>query len=420
MFSTLSLKREDESEREWSKMKKVLYISDAVPYDKIRHAGGKTLNYYISHALKSKDFEITLVGLCKEEERKDFDKEKLGLRCYPVVTRGTFWINVKRILTDIVGKVFYQHNNAEISFYALTEIERVIKSLKKSGYEPDVVLLEWTKMVLQVDRIRSIFPTAKYIASEHDVAFLGLERKVLNTPANKKADVQRVYERGKVKELHCLDVCDVVMPQCNKDKNLLIQNGVDENKIYVLTPYFHDMRRIERTNVNHDILFWGAMYRADNYNAAIWFIEKVMPLLEDTDVRFIVAGNRPPERLKKYANDRIKVTGFVQNEVPLFETALCTVVPLLGGAGIKVKVIESLSAGVPVLTNDIGIEGIDAVDGISYFHCTKPEDYAKVIKQLLEGEINTERLKENQYSFIRENFDLAQAAEKYCEMIQKL
>ena len=70
----------------------------------------------------------------------------------------------------------------------------------------------------------------------------------------------------------------------------------------MLTPYYHDMRNIKREKINHDILFWGAMYRAENYDAAIWFIDNVMPLLEDTDIRFIVAGNRPPEILKSRKN----------------------------------------------------------------------------------------------------------------------
>lgn len=43
--------------------------------------------------------------------------------------------------------------------------------LKRSGYMPDVIVLEWTNIVLEIEKIKAIFPDAKYVASEHDVSF---------------------------------------------------------------------------------------------------------------------------------------------------------------------------------------------------------------------------------------------------------
>ena len=194
------------------------------------------------------------------------------------------------------------------------------------------------------------------------------------------------------------------MPQNEKDKKLLMENNVPEEKIHVLTAYFHNMSHIKREQVNHDILFWGAMYRQENYEAAIRFIDNVMSLLEDTDVRFIVAGNRPPKELQIRSNDRVIVTGFIEDETPYFANSLCFVSPLLTGAGIKVKVIEDLSAGIPILTNSIGIEGIPAEDGVSYFHCETAQDYAYFIKKFLNGEIEKDSLLEKSVSSNRKIF----------------
>ena len=108
----------------------------------------------------------------------------------------------------------------------------------------------------------------------------------------KRYRLKKHYLKIKEVELDAISACDIVMPQSKKDKKLLIENSVPKEKIHVLTSYFHNMSLIKRGQVNRDILFWDAMYRPENYEAAIWFIDNVMPLLVVTDVRFIVAENR--------------------------------------------------------------------------------------------------------------------------------
>jgi len=135
----------------------------------------------------------------------------------------------------------------------------------------------------------------------------------------------------------------------------------------------------------------GAMGRIENGLTAIWYIEKVMPELSDTNVRFIIAGSHPSEKLRSYANERVVVTGFVDSIDEYFEKSLYFVAPLVLGAGIKVKVLEALSSGIPVLTNEIGIEGIPAQNKKHYLFCKQPEDYAEAIHKILDGQIDVKK-----------------------------
>lgn len=385
----------------------ILYLANSMPYDTIRHAGGKTFNYYVSNISSDKDNSIKVIGICNQEELKELRFKGENVELIPVLTKGSVFLNLQRIAFDIVGWIFGL-KKCDKSFYKYYKIKNELKEL---SFEPDVIVLEWTNMVLLYKTVKQRFPDAKLIASEHDVTYLGLERKGLS--AKKLA-------RAKKQELEALHNCDVVMPHNVKDKNLLVQDGIPEDKIHVIVPYYHNMGYIERKKLNHDILFWGAMYRPENYEAAIWFIENVMPLLEDLDVRFVVAGNRPPEKLKQYASSRVVITGFVENETPLFESSMCFVSPLLTGAGIKVKVIEALSAGIPILTNDIGIEGIPAVNGESYFHCEKPREYSRIIRELYNDEIDTEKLITMQRKVIAIHFNLEESYASYEEMLLNL
>lgn len=397
----------------------ILYVSDCIPYDGIPHAGGKTLNYYIKNLANIGSDKITIVGLCKQNEVSRFDMKEYGIDCHYICSKGSLLTNLVRVLYDSVGLIFKNYSIGD-SFFKDHYILKKLQILKTGGYKPDVILLEWTNMVLLSSDIKNIFPNVTVIASEYDVSFLGAERKYLHAKVRDKKRLKKKWKKLKENELKALNCCDIIMPQNIKDKNLLLDNNIPEDKIHILTPYFHNMSSINRNNINHDILFWGAMYRPDNYEAVIWFIDNVMPLLSDTDVRFIVAGNKPPKQLVERASDKVIVTGFVEDETPYFEHSLCFVSPLLTGAGIKVKVIEALSAGIPILTNTIGIEGIPAEDGKSYFHCEKPEEYAAIIKKMLSGDIDNKKIEKDEHDLILSYFNLEKSFKEYVLLLNDL
>ena len=390
----------------------MLSISPVCPYDSIGHAGGKTFNYYLKKISQKDCIQIKVLFFGNNEEINKCDLAEYKISFDSILTSGKLNTDIEHFFWDILGRLFFKiPRQQKFSLFKLKKIIEHLKRLKKSDALPEIVELEWTDFVYYAKYIKQKYPQIKLIASEHDVTYLGLERKGLS--AKKLA-------RAKKQELEALHNCDVVMPHNVKDKNLLVQDGIPEDKIHVIVPYYHNMGYIERKKLNHDILFWGAMYRPENYEAAIWFIENVMPLLEDLDVRFVVAGNRPPEKLKQYASSRVVITGFVENETPLFESSMCFVSPLLTGAGIKVKVIEALSAGIPILTNDIGIEGIPAVNGESYFHCEKPREYSRIIRELYNDEIDTEKLITMQRKVIAIHFNLEESYASYEEMLLNL
>ena len=182
-------------------------------------------------------------------------------------------------------------------------------------------------------------------------------------------------------ELAILKKYDLIVALNEKDKQLLIDAGIDKSSIMRMCS-FHGFCQSATYNPDcYQLLFYGAMARKENYLSVIWFIENVMPYLDDK-YKLIIAGSNPPDELKKFESERIIITGFVESIIPYFENSLCLVSPLLLGAGIKIKILEALSAGIPVLTNNVGSEGIDLVDGISYLHCESAQDFINAIEEL--------------------------------------
>ncbi len=401
--------------------RRMLFIAMCLPFNKAFHAGGKTFNYYIQKFAQD-DCEVKLIAKVLPDEEPYLDSILPEIEVYPVATPKSKAARLLAYGKSLNSKInpWYPYGNT-LTKEIYDQIHRRLTALKNTGYRPDVVVLEWTAMLLYIDRVKEVFPDAVYVASEHDVTFLGYERRA----ADGRSPLKRLYRTAayrsmKRHELQSIEKCDLVVTHNEKDKRLLLQNGVDEGKLGVIAPYYDKFPFINRCSNDRDILFYGAMNRVENYSSAIWFIESVLPLLRERDVRFIVIGNKPPKELLERQNDRVVVTGFVDDPAPYFESAACLVAPLLLGAGVKVKIIEALSSGVPVLTNEIGIEGIDAEDRRDYFLCRKPEEYAAVIGDILSGKLDTASISANAHALIEEKYDLEKSYNRYKDRIMRL
>ena len=395
---------------------KLLWIANCVPCKGIKHAGGKTFQYYFNRFKDSKEFDIRLIGFSDQLDRDTIEKELYDTK-HIIIYRDSF--NIKK-LCNISSNFnpFHKYAGMISNYYALKTKESVMR-YKNEGYEPNVIILEWTNIVLLIDEIKKIYPNAHYIASEHDVSFVGAERQVHYYSGIKKFYESIHFNTLKKRELYSLKQCDLIMPH-NKDNIVLLEKeGISKSKCQWLIPYYFDMHNIKRKSNQKDILFYGAMSRKENFLSAEWFIKNVMPLLSKYDVRFVILGGNPPNSLVDCQSNCVHVTGYVEDIKPYFSNAMCFVAPLVLGAGIKVKILEALSAGIPVLTNNIGIEGIPACKGKEYIHCETAQEYKNAIIDILNGNINASLLENNAKKFITQ-YSPAVSANNYIKKIKEI
>jgi len=109
------------------------------------------------------------------------------------------------------------------------------------------------------------------------------------------------------------------------------------------------------------ILFVGGFQHPPNIDAAVSLVKEVMPVLWRTlgDVRVTIVGSHPPPEVQVLASSRVDVTGWVEDLQPLLDSARLMLAPLRYGAGMKGKITQALSVGLPVVTTPIGAEGLD-------------------------------------------------------------
>ncbi len=398
----------------------VLWVSPYVPYDNVPHAGGKIHNFYLKF-LSENHVPVYLLSVCRQNE-----KMKLDLDAYHIENNLVFFSNridkkILRGLGVINGRYNIFHPYAgKLYGYVAKPLKSKLKQIKKEGCNPRIIILQWTEAVLLLSYVKKIFPECKIIVIEEDVSYLYYYREwkkssnLLLKWINKKR-----YTRLKSLELNALNRADKIILNNNKDKQLVLKDQVNEEKIFTWCPYFQNMTNLNRKPQKKNIIFYGAMNRPENHLSVIWFIEKVMPKIKDLDLKFTVIGANPPQDLLKYANEKIEILGFVESVEPYFSEGMCLVAPLVMGAGIKIKVLEALSAGIPVLTNTIGIEGVGVTNGQEYFHCENPEDYVEVIRAIFEDKIDVNKIEGNAKCFISDNFNIEESKEEFLKLIEK-
>ena len=144
-----------------------------------------------------------------------------------------------------------------------------------------------------------------------------------------------------------------------------IQRDVPGTTVHVL-PIGNRIRAfVPPADERSGIVFVGGFGHPPNIDAAVLLARSVMPLVwrELPDVKLTIVGAGPPTEVMRLQSSLIEVAGWVDDLDPLLGSARALVAPLRYGAGLKGKVTQALAEGLPVVTTEIGAEGLDAVDG---------------------------------------------------------
>ncbi len=382
------------------KKRNVLYIAPVAPLAGSPHAGGQLAHYYVDKL--NKNPAIALKMLCY------LPQSEIGLTQFADegFDATYFFLENESIVRKLYNR-FDFNSYGFIARRAITTIKRILCDLKKTGYAPDYVIFDWEQSSFLYSRIKTIWKHARYVVVEQDVLSQSLYRFYKNEK-NLLFKVYRFYSyiTCTLLEKRVFSGIDEIVVLSHKDKVLIENLGISSSKIRMIAPYFHDYEFVDINPVcDKTVVFLGYYKRIENVEAVEWFVKTVLPLIPDCSL--IIIGGGVSDSIQRLASDRVKITGFVSHAqiAKYFEESLCLVAPLFHGAGVKIKVLEAMLAGVPVLTNHIGIEGIDAADRIEYFHCESAEDYARSINDLSRIVGLREQIGNNARLFINNHFD---------------
>ncbi len=145
-----------------------------------------------------------------------------------------------------------------------------------------------------------------------------------------------------------------------------------------------------------------------NVDAVLWFCREMLPRIQQQihDVKFLVVGHHPsPEIRKLDERPNITVTGHVSEMRPYYERASVCIVPLRAGGGTRLKILEAMALGRPVVSTSLGCEGLNVQHGQELLIADSPPKFVKGIIQLLQSRTLRELLAHHARTIVEEVYD---------------
>lgn len=164
----------------------------------------------------------------------------------------------------------------------------------------------------------------------------------------------------------------------------------------------------EASNKQPVVLFTGTFSYPPNDQAARWFLERVWTRVwsQLPGVRLQLVGNAPRAWLREWnGREGVEVTGRVPAMRPFYENASLVIVPLLVGGGVKLKLLEAMALGRPVVTTSIGAEGIELEAGNHVEVADDAEEFAGRVVALLQDPRKRRTLAAHARRLIEERYD---------------
>lgn len=208
-----------------------------------------------------------------------------------------------------------------------------------------------------------------------------------------------------------LDICrraDLVVALSEPDRAAL-QTRLPSLDVRVI-PCGVDCSRFagtRRPGQARSMLFVGNFRHRPNVDGMLYFARKVLPhiLQREPSAVLNVVGANATDEIKRLATSTINLIGSVDDVSPLLATARVFVAPLTWGGGMKVKILEAMAAGVPVVTTSIGAYGIGLVPGEHALVADDPIGFADHTVEVLSNPELGRRLGEAGRAFVLSRFD---------------
>jgi glycosyltransferase involved in cell wall biosynthesis len=171
------------------------------------------------------------------------------------------------------------------------------------------------------------------------------------------------------------------------------------------------------------IVFVASMDYHANIEGATSFVRNVWPMIqqEHTDLRFTIVGRNPPPAVTELSSIAgVEVTGSVADVRPYYREALAAVVPLKVGGGSRLKILEAMAAGVPLISTTLGAEGLQVTDGENILIADSPFELTNGIFKVINGAELRARLIAGGHALVRERYDWSTLGAKLLEQYQAL
>lgn len=214
-------------------------------------------------------------------------------------------------------------------------------------------------------------------------------------------------------------VCTVVS---EKEKELLARFVSGRTEIEVIP---NCVNLAEYAGFNKDVepatlIFAGSFGYQPNYEAMLWFLGDVYPLIRKKipEVRVTITGNHLNKQLPN--RNGVKLTGFVPDVRPFVARSSVSIAPLQTGGGTRLKILEAMAMKTPVVATSKGAEGIEAKSGKHVMIADSPQEFAEAVVELLNKPDLSKCIADNAYRLVHDKYDWERVLPRFMDLVDRV
>lgn len=354
---------------------KLLFNANRFPYPPFR--GDKLKIFNLARRL-SERHEIHLLTFIQDEADRQYlpELEKIfaEIHLVPLSSKESYWNSALALFRKEPFQVRYFHSRA---------MEAKIRELRRR-HTYDAVHVQHLRMapywagITDVPRILDLPDAYSLYWKRRIEGSTGIRRLFAQVEQARVFDYESVLERYDLSLVCSREDMEYLRAEKEIANVALLPNGVDLDTFSGKT---HDYEK------GSTLLFTGNMDYAPNVDAVVYFVQDIFPLIREQvpDAHFVIAGQRPVAKVMELASEHVTVTGFVKDLSDVYAAATVVVAPLRFGAGTQNKVLEAMAMGVPVVSRNIGFNGLNISPGEGVLLALETETFASECVSLLQS-----------------------------------
>ncbi|MBA3682246.1 MAG: glycosyltransferase family 4 protein [Bacteroidetes bacterium] len=399
-------------------MLKILQISNKSPYPP--NDGSSIAIYNMAQGLIDNGAQLYLLAVNTKKHFKndaevpeDFKKNSHYTSVYQNTDTSAF---------GALANLFSSGSYFVSRFYFPEFENKLIEVLKQNIF--DVIQIEGVFMAVYLDVMRK-YSKAKIVLRAHNVEHLIWERHLKNSKKsilNSYLSIQN--KRLKKFEIEVIDRIDAIVTITDYDKLLFEGLGFKKSIFTCITGV--DVAQYQtKQNLQlkpRTVFYFGSMDWMPNQEAVKWFLDNCWQKISKAvpDAKFVIAGRGMPQSFLKLNLPNVLVIENVKDGKAFFEQHKIMVVPLLSGSGLRIKIIEGMAYGKPIVSTSIGAEGIYCDPNEDIIVADQPDDFSKAVIELLNDPAKRERLEKRASAFAYKEFDNKNVVSKLVQFYNTL
>lgn len=384
----------------------IIYLTSRFPYP--INKGDKLRSYYQIKEL-SKSHEIHLISLSEKNISEKYI-QSLNKYCKSItIYKMNFF---KRIYN--LFKTFFNNKPFQVNYFYHYSIQKRLNS-KIAEIKPDYIFCQLIRTAMYVKNNHTTAKVLDYM----DSLSKGMERRIKISNIFMKPFVIMEFQRLKRFENLAFEFFNKHIMISENDRKEIAHNKKDEIEIIgngIDTNYF---QKIE-TEIKYELIFIGNLSYLPNIEAANFISKEILPkLLEKLpNIKILIAGSNPSNRVIKLANKNIEVQGWVEDIRKSYSSGKIFFAPMTIGSGLQNKLLEAMSIGIPCITSELSNRSLKAIDKKNILIGNSVNEYVNHIISLLNDEKKRKIIGESGRKYVIENYNWKTANSKLLKLLK--